>query len=208
MVALLTWKALFWLNAPLVLLGLLAAPGCSQEGSCVVSELEPLCGRARRANVGNCLLCVRSHPDLHDCSDGVADRFCQGQTPQRAKPHIVMCLADDVGYANVGWNRPSPTLDVKTPTLDSLARDGIQLTAFYAFKYCAPSRSAFISGRDPIHVNVVNGQTTSINPNDPVSGYTGIPTEMTSIAEKMTSAGYRAHAVGKWDGARLSRPCD
>lgn len=106
-----------------------------------------------------------------------------------------------MGYANVGWNRPLPTpLEVQTPTLDSLVREGIELTSFYTFKYCAPSRAAFISGRNPIHVTVVNGQTTSVNPDDPVAGFTGVPTEMTSIAEKMNAAGYRAHAVGKWDG--------
>jgi hypothetical protein len=54
-----------------------------------------------------------------------------------------------------------------------------------------------MTGRNPIHVNVVNGQTTLLNPADPVSGYSGIPTNMTSIAEKLVSAGYRAHAVGK-----------
>ena len=105
------------------------------------------------------------------------------------KPHIVMVLGDDIGYANVGWNRPVPTREVATPRLDQLVRDGIQLTQFYAFKYCGPSRSAFMTGRNPIHVNVVNGQTTLLNPDDPVSGYSGIPTNMTSIAEKLTSAG-------------------
>lgn len=57
--------------------------------------------------------------------------------------------------------------------LDALVAEGIQLTRFYAFKYCSPSRSAFISGRNPIHVNVVNGQTTLQNPTDPVSGFSG-----------------------------------
>ena len=83
--------------------------------------------------------------------------------------------------------------------MDALVRDGIQLTSFYAFKYCSPSRSAFHSGRNPIHVNVVNGQTTLHNPADPVSGFSGIPKNMTTIAEKLVAAGYRAHAVGKWD---------
>ena len=65
-----------------------------------------------------------------------------------------------IGFANVGWNRPTPTREVQTPTLDGLVAAGIQLTGFYAFKYCSPSRSAFLSGRNPIHVNVVNGQTS------------------------------------------------
>ena len=90
-----------------------------------------------------------------------------------------------------------PDKEVQTPSLDELVREGIQLTSFYAFKYCSPSRSGFLSGRNPIHVNVVNGQTTLLNPADPVSGYSGIPVNMTSIADKLSGAGYSAHAVGK-----------
>ena len=41
-----------------------------------MAELESFCGRARRANVGNCILCVRSHTQFHDCGDTVIDSFC------------------------------------------------------------------------------------------------------------------------------------
>ena len=116
-----------------------------------------------------------------------------------SQPHIVMVVGDDIGFANANFNRPSPSREVSTPSMDALVAEGIHLTSFYTFKYCSPSRSAFLSGRNPIHVNVVNGQTTCHNPADPVSGYSGIPTNMTSVAEKLTGAGYRAHAVGKWD---------
>ena len=75
-----------------------------------------------------------------------------------------------LGFANVGYNREVPTKEVQTPALDALAAGGITLTSFYTFKYCSPSRSGFLSGRNPIHVNVVNGQTILVNPADPVSG--------------------------------------
>ena len=75
-----------------------------------------------------------------------------------------------VGFANVGYNREVPTKEVQTPALDAIAAEGIKLTSFYTFKYCSPSRSGFLSGRNPIHVNVVNGQTILVNPADPVSG--------------------------------------
>lgn len=113
-----------------------------------------------------------------------------------------MIVRSDIGFANVGWNRAVLDKEVQTPSLDGLVREGIQLTSFYAFKYCSPSRSGFLSGRNPIHVNVVNGQTTLLNPADPVSGYSGIPVNMTSIADKLSGAGYSAHAVGKVCGAR------
>lgn len=155
---------------------------------------------------------AQQHPRSSSPSQGRAER-----------PHIMMVLGDgalwhspitlttahaalicaawvmrsDIGFANVGWNRAVPDREVQTPSLDTLVREGIQLTSFYAFKYCSPSRSGFLSGRNPIHVNVVNGQTTLLNPADPVSGYSGIPVNMTSIADKLTGAGYSAHAVGK-----------
>ena len=113
------------------------------------------------------------------------------------RPHIIMVLGDDIGssnywsvgfcrqvfticflyptlaqtgFANVGYNRKVPTKEVQTPALDALAAEGIKLTSFYTFKYCSPSRSGFLTGRNPIHVNVVNGQTILVNPDDPVSG--------------------------------------
>lgn len=119
-----------------------------------------------------------------------------------AKPHIIMILGDDVGWANVAWHRTPNALgsnETVTPTLDALVEEGIELDNFRTFKYCSPSRSALQTGRNPIHVTVVNGGTDLNKPSDPVSGWTGIPTNMTSIAEKLRSAGYRTHATGKWD---------
>ena len=66
---------------------------------------------------------------------------------------------------------PADRWDMQTPHMDFMVSEGIQLTGFYSFKYCSPTRSAFLSGRNPIHVNVVNGQTTCHNPADNVSGF-------------------------------------
>jgi arylsulfatase I/J len=105
------------------------------------------------------------------------------------------------GWANVGWHRTpnaSGSDEAVTPSLNSLVAEGIELGNFRTFKYCSPSRSALQTGRNPIHVTVVNGGTDLNNPADPVSGWTGIPTNMTSIAEKLQAVGYRPHATGKW----------
>ena len=50
-----------------------------------------------------------------------------------------------------------------------------------------------------MHVNVMNAPPESRNPHDAVSGWAGIPKEMTCVAEKLKLAGYATHAVGKWD---------
>ncbi|GAB5355832.1 hypothetical protein AAMO2058_000238900 [Amorphochlora amoebiformis] len=115
------------------------------------------------------------------------------------KPHIMFVLLDDYGWANAGWHRPEGFDEVQTPNLDSLVSEGIELDRHYVYKYCSPTRSAIQSGRNPIHVNVVNEEPTRYNPNDPVSGFAAIPRNMTGIAAKMAAGGYSTHMFGKWD---------
>ena len=109
------------------------------------------------------------------------------------------------GWANVGWNREVKTREVVTPNLDALVSQGIELEQFYTFKYCSPTRSALQSGRNPIHVNVLN-TLDAYNPNSTDSaGVSGVALNFTTLPEKMRLAGYVPHAVGKWDvgGATL-----
>ena len=114
-------------------------------------------------------------------------------------PHIVMMLVDDWGWANVGYHRDPPTREVATPNIDELVKQGLELNQHYAYKFCSPSRSSLISGRLPIHVNDLNLAPVNYNPDDPVSGFSAIPRNMTGIAKKMKGAGYATHQVGKWD---------
>ena len=114
-------------------------------------------------------------------------------------PHIVHFLADDLGWADVGYHRAPNDTDVNTTHIDALARGGVRLERFYTFKYCSPSRSALQTGRNPIHVNVQNVDPDVSNPDDPIGGWQGIPTNMTGIASVLRRAGYRTALVGKWD---------
>ena len=115
-----------------------------------------------------------------------------------SKPHIVFVLVDDWGWANVGYHRDPPTKEVDTPNIDSLVKGGLELDQHYAYKFCSPSRSSFLSGRLPIHVNDLNTPLDHYNPQDTVSGFGGIPRNMTVISSKMNEAGYVSHQVGKW----------
>ena len=119
---------------------------------------------------------------------------------EAAPPHIVLVLVDDYGYNNIGYHAKSqPNADeIVTPHMDSLAATGITLERHYAFRFCSPSRSSFNTGRNPIHVNVGNDALTLFNASDPISGASGIPRNMTAIAEKMKGAGYHTVQAGKW----------
>ena len=123
--------------------------------------------------------------------------------PAPAKPHIFMLVADDFGWANAGWHRSADDRgrrEVKTPVMDALVKEGIELDQAYSFKFCSPSRSALQSGRLPTHVNIDNGEEAWLyNRDDPVSGFAGIPRNMTCIAQHMKRAGYATHQTGKWD---------
>ena len=68
---------------------------------------------------------------------GVSAARAQRPAPAAAKPNVVLIITDDVGYGDIGsYGAP----DIKTPHIDSLARDGTKLTDFYAAPTCTPTR--------------------------------------------------------------------
>lgn len=114
-------------------------------------------------------------------------------------PNFVFILADDYGWANVGYHRNGSDPEVVTPNIDALAKGGVILDRHYTFNFCSPSRCSLQSGRLPVHVNVLNSPPETRNANDPVSGFAGIPVNMTTIASKLQTVGYRGYMTGKWD---------
>eukprot|EP00933_Yihiella_yeosuensis_P078551 TRINITY_DN900_c0_g1_i1.p1 TRINITY_DN900_c0_g1~~TRINITY_DN900_c0_g1_i1.p1 ORF type:complete len:564 (-),score=95.99 TRINITY_DN900_c0_g1_i1:369-2060(-) len=114
------------------------------------------------------------------------------------KPHVVLFLVDDWGWNNVGYHRPNNS-EVVTPNIDALVKEGIELDRHYTYHYCSPSRSSLQSGRLAVHAAFGQDDPLLVNPADPDTGFNGIPRNMTGIAEKMRTAGYRTHMTGKWD---------
>ena len=116
-----------------------------------------------------------------------------------SKPNIVLVLVDDLEWANVGYHDSSSSLDVDTPNIDELVRQGLELDQHYTYSACSPSRCSLLSGRLPIHVNDRNRNIALHNPSDPISGFAGIPRHMTTLGTKMKQGGYSTHVVGKWN---------
>ncbi|XP_043194127.1 arylsulfatase I-like isoform X1 [Amphibalanus amphitrite] len=111
--------------------------------------------------------------------------LCDGANTNQ--PHIVFILADDLGYNDVSWHNS----DILSPTLEALAREGVILEQNYAQPLCTPSRSALLSGRYPFHVG---RQHDVLSPHMP----TGLTINVTLLPERLRSAGYSTHMVGKW----------
>ena len=115
-------------------------------------------------------------------------------SPAAPKPHIVVLLTDNMGWANVGFHRPPAVAarEIHTPNVDALAADGLILDRHYTYKFCSPSRSSFLSGRLPFHVNIYNDDPTML-PGQ------GVPVNMTMISTRLKGAGC-APDVSRGDG--------
>ncbi|MEX0600721.1 MAG: sulfatase-like hydrolase/transferase, partial [Rhodothermales bacterium] len=105
-------------------------------------------------------------------------------------PNIVLIVADDLGYGDLGAYGQQ---EIMTPRLDRMAEEGLRFTQFYAGStVCAPSRSVLMEGR---HTG-----RTYIRGNKEVRPYgqEPIPDSLVTMAEVLQEAGYRTGLVGKW----------
>jgi len=107
------------------------------------------------------------------------------------KPHLIVILSDDFGYGNLGYHRADESKEVATPNMDALAAKGVKLERFYTYRFCSPSRCSLQTGRLPVHVNTLNIDPINRNPKDPMSGFAGIPQNMTTVATRLKQAGYK-----------------
>lgn len=105
---------------------------------------------------------------------------------RRMRPHILLLIADDLGWADVGYAKPQ---FIRTSAISNLVRHGVELDRHYAHSLCTPSRAALHTGRLPVHV--VSELT------NPCDREGAIPLGMTSLAEKLKHVGYATHHVGK-----------
>src|SRR5882672_2433632 len=104
--------------------------------------------------------------------------ICAAQQPAaavNARPNIVLILADDLGYSDLGCFGG----EIHTPNIDALAEKGLRFTQFYNCGRCCPTRASLMSGLYP-HQAGVGRMTTDAGR----SGYRGYLTDNTAtIAE-------------------------
>lgn len=106
----------------------------------------------------------------------------------KKKPNIVIFLADDLGYGDLGcYGHPI----IQTPNLDAFAKQGMRFTQFYAASaVCSPSRSAILTGRTPFR----NGVFTWI----PEGREIHLRTSEIALPKLLKESGYATCHVGKW----------
>src|SRR5260370_13162846 len=117
--------------------------------------------------------------------------FVSSALAQTAPPNIVVILADDLGYGDVGFNG---CLDIPTPNIDSVAANGALCTNGYATTpYCSPSGAALITGRYQQRFGHDSGP-----PVDNDNPALGLPLEELTFPQLLKPAGYVSGAIGKW----------
>jgi arylsulfatase A-like enzyme len=116
----------------------------------------------------------------------IVDARAADTNPRRTNttPNIILILADDLGYGELGSYGQTK---IRTPNLDRLAAEGMRFTDAYAGNtVCAPSRSALLTGKHSGHGRVRSNVQVPLAPED------------VTIAEVLRAAGYHTGAFGKW----------
>jgi len=107
-------------------------------------------------------------------------------SPPDEKPNIVLIMADDMGYSDIG----SYGGEIQTPNIDRLAEGGLRFTQFYNNSICVPTRASLLTGLYSQQVGVyANSPEVMIN--------------SVTLAEVLQQAGYRTLMTGKWHAQEL-----
>ncbi|MCL6282301.1 arylsulfatase [Ruegeria sp. 2012CJ41-6] len=107
-----------------------------------------------------------------------------------AKPNVILILADDLGFADLGCTGS----EIRTPNIDTLAENGSLLTAMYNCARCCPTRASLLTGLYPHNAGIGHMGADLGTP-----AYQGfLRNDAATIAEHLRAAGYRTCMSGKW----------
>ena len=100
------------------------------------------------------------------------------------RPNLVIFVADDLGWNDVGYHDSV----IKTPNIDSLTRQGVELNRFYVYPFCSPTRTALLTGRSPLSLGITR----------PIGGDAVLPLDEHLLPQTLKSSGYQTLMSGKW----------
>ena len=108
--------------------------------------------------------------------------------PAGEKPNVVILLADDLGWADVSFHGQ----EIKTPNLDRLTSEGVELSRFYVCPVCSPTRAGLMTGRYPIRYGLMRAVL-------PPWREGGLDLEEVTLPQVLAKAGYEHRGIfGKW----------
>ncbi|MHC4215778.1 MAG: arylsulfatase [Planctomycetota bacterium] len=126
---------------------------------------------------------------------GCTNLLNSGSSTLKAKPNIVLIMADDMGFSDLGCYGS----EIETPNLDQLAAGGLRFKQFYNAARCCPTRASLMTGLYPHQAGMgqmTNGSKGDIRPPGPYQGY--LNDKCRTIAEVLKTAGYTTLMSGKW----------
>jgi len=118
-------------------------------------------------------------------SFGVSASAGVAVTPE--KPNIVLVLADDLGWGDIGYHDGQ----AKTPNIDRISSEGLRFDRFYVQPICTPTRAALMTGRYAWRTGMASGVILN-------HLHYGLPLDETTLGQVMKSAGYATYIIGKW----------
>ncbi|MBI1310670.1 sulfatase-like hydrolase/transferase [bacterium] len=113
--------------------------------------------------------------------------FVVGAVQAADRPNIVVMIADDLGWGDVGFHGSR----IETPNIDHLAKRGTQLNQFYVQPVCSPTRGAFLTGRYPMRLGLQCGVVR------PWAKH-GLSLDERTLPQALREAGYSTAICGKW----------
>lgn len=123
-----------------------------------------------------------------------------GAEPQTGKPNFVLIVADDLGFADVGFNGST---QIETPNIDRLASSGVRFSQGYVSSaVCSPSRAGLLTGRNQVEFGHDNN-LSNVQPGFD-GAFNGLPLTEKTIADRLKSLGYVTGLIGKWHLGDLS----
>lgn len=122
-------------------------------------------------------------------------------TSDTKTPNLVLILADDLGYGDLGI---TGSTQIPTPHIDSLAASGVRFTnAYVSSPVCAPSRAGLMTGKHQASFGFRDNLAPVQPGHDPE--FVGLPLHQTTLAERLKKLGYTTGIVGKWHLGELPK---
>ncbi|MBL7967088.1 MAG: arylsulfatase [Prolixibacteraceae bacterium] len=117
-----------------------------------------------------------------------------GEKVPADKPNIVLIMADDMGYSDIGCYGSA----ISTPNIDKLAAQGVRFRNFYNNAKCCPTRASLLTGLNNHEAGMGNMVTMADAPIQPGPYQGFLNQNSVTIAEVLRTAGYSTYLSGKW----------